>query len=111
MKKILTFVAILFIGTSVFAQNNTPSETIKKEISILKSSDLNLSEVQLSRITTVLMGIEQNSLRTLKAAEGNKSLLEIRMKEVKEQKLNNVKGAMSAQQAQRFDALKLADKF
>jgi hypothetical protein len=33
------------------------------------------------------------------------------MKEVKEQKLNNVKGAMTSQQAQRFDALKLADKF
>jgi|688.fasta_scaffold1697672_1 hypothetical protein len=111
MKKLLTILGFLFLGNVVFAQaTNTPSATVKKQIEVLKNADLNLTDVQLGRITTVLMGEEQNSVKVLKAVEGNKSLLEMRLKEIKDHKISNIKGAMSPQQVEKFDALKLADK-
>ncbi len=110
MKNLLTTLAFLFIGNILLAQTVIPSAAVKKQIDILKSADLNLTDVQLGRITTVLIGEEQNSIKVLKAVEGNKSLLEMRLKEIKEHKVSNIKGAMSPQQVEKFDVLKLADK-
>lgn len=111
MKKITLFVALVCLTTLVFAQSGqTPSAKVKQQLEVLRKADLNLSEVQLGRIQAVLIGEEANAARMLKALEGNKSLQEKRLQEMKQNQINNVKGAMSPQQADKFDALKLADK-
>jgi len=112
MKKLILIAAILFTGSvSLFAQaGQTPSVKVKKQMEVLRQADLNLSEVQLGRIQTVLMGEEQNAVRALKAVEGNKALQEKRLQELKTNQINNIKGAMSPQQAEKFEALHLADR-
>lgn len=110
MKKIVLlfgFIACLF---TVKAQQNDLPINVKKQIEVLKKADLNLSDVQLSRITTVLIGKDQSYQKMLKALEGNKSLLQTRTAEYKADLQSNIKGAMSPQQAEKFDALKLGDK-
>lgn len=112
MKKTLSIFAFILIAFSTSAQvSSVPSAEVKNQVEILKNADLGLTDVQLSRVTSVLMGEENNMIRTKKALEGNKSQLDIRMKEFKANKINNIKGTMSPQQAEKFDALKLADKF
>ena len=113
MKKILSIVAFLLMATFANAQKNgvPPSDNVKKQIEILKSADLGLTDIQISRITTVLMGEESNQQRLEKTFEGNKSQLDLRMKEFRAVKIGNIKGAMNDAQAEKFDALKLADKF
>lgn len=110
MKKVFIFLAFISLTSLAFAQNQAPSEKVKTQIAILKNANLNLSEVQLSRITTVLIGEEQNAARAIKAVEGNKALLEKRMQALKDNQINNIKGAMTPQQVQKFEELKLADK-
>ena len=110
MKKVFIFLAFISFTSLAFAQNQAPSAKVKNQIAVLKNADLNLSEVQISRITTVLIGEEQNAIRAIKSVEGNKSLLEKRLQALKDSQINNIKGAMTPQQVERFDALKLADK-
>lgn len=112
MKKILSIAAFICFTLVMNAQHGAvPSENVKKEIAILKNADLDLTDVQLNRISTVLIGEEANKIRVQKALEGNKSQLELRMKDLHANKIGNIKGGMSPQQAEKFDALKLADKF
>ncbi len=112
MKKITLFFALICISLASFAQGNqAPSAKVKQQMDILRKADLNLNEIQLGRIQTVLIGEEVNAARALKALEGNKTLQEKRLQEMKQNQINNVKGAMSPQQAEKFDALHLADKF
>lgn len=112
MKKIFFTLVVLFTTVFAYAQlNTTPSEAVKAQVEILKKADLNLTEIQIGRITTVLIGEESNETRIRKALEGNKSLLETRLAELKEHKIQNIKGAITPAQAEKFDALKLADKF
>lgn len=110
MKKILLLVSCLALTTFVEAQVQTPSAKVKSQIAVLEAADLNLSDVQLSRITTVLIGEEQNAAKSIKAVEGNKSLQEKRIQAMKENQINNIKGAMTPQQVEKFNTLKLADK-
>ena len=113
MKKIVLII-ILFVAVLSGAnakQALQPSETVKKEIAIFKKADLNLSDIQLYRITTVLMAEDQHLQRNKSAAEGNKAVMETRLKELKANKIKNLKGALTDQQAIKFDALKLADQF
>ncbi len=112
MKKILLITSIFLCSIQMIAQtSNQVSVQVAKEIEILKKSDLNLSDIQLSRITTVLIGEEQILKRNNHALEGNKSALSQRALELKNSKIRNIKGAMTEQQAEKFDALKLAEKF
>ncbi len=112
MKNILLITVFICLAFAVNAQHGAaPSENVKKEIAILKNADLDLTDVQLSRITSVLVGEEANKIRLQKTFEGNKSQLELRLKDLHANKIGNIKGGMSPQQAEKFDALKLADKF
>ena len=112
MKKILLITSIFLCSIHMIAQtSNQVSVQVAKEIEILKKSDLNLSDIQLSRITTVLIGEEQILKRNNHALEGNKSASSQRALELKNSKIRNIKGAMTEQQAEKFDALKLAEKF
>lgn len=112
MKKIIIIAAILFSANFIMAQTSTaPSKQVLKELEILKNSELYLTDVQIGRITTVLSGEEYNTTRVLKSVEGNKSLTELKLKEIKEHKLNNIKGAMTPQQVEKFNKLNLEDKF
>ena len=113
MKKIISSLfVVLLLSTSVFAQNTElkPSPKVQKDIEILKKTELGLTEIQVQRITYLLIGEESNFKRVEKAFEGNKSQLELYSKELFENKISNIKGAMSAPQAEKFDQLKLADK-
>lgn len=110
MKKIallLGFVACFFTAQ---AQQNELSANVKKQLEVLKKADLNLTDVQISRITIVLTAKDQNYQKMLKTLSGNKSLLQTRTEEYKLDIQSNIKGAMSPQQAEKFDALKLGDK-
>jgi hypothetical protein len=110
MKKVFIFLAFISLATLANAQENVPSAKVKSQIAVLKHPELDLTDVQLSRITLVLMGEEQNAARAIKSVEGNKSLLEKRLQALKESQINNVKGAMTPQQVKKFEELKLADK-
>lgn len=110
MKKILLLLGFITCLFNVQAQQNELSANVKKQIDVLKKADLNLSDVQLSRITTVLVGKDISYQKMLKALEGNKSLLQTRIAEYKADVESNIKGAMSPQQAEKFDALKLVEK-
>jgi hypothetical protein len=110
MKKILFLLGFITCLFNVQAQQNELSANVKKQIDVLKKADLNLSDVQLSRITTVLVGKDISYQKMLKALEGNKSLLQTRIAEYKADVESNIKGAMSPQQAEKFDALKLVEK-
>lgn len=112
MKKIALFIALIFMCLNiVFAQKpQNPSENVKKELAVLQKADLNLSETQVYRITAVLMAQEQLYKENVKLLEGNKAVLETRLKELKANKISNVRGAMTDQQAAKFDALKLEEK-
>ncbi len=102
-KSILILTAIFFSLTSVFAQN------LKNDIELLKK-ELNISDVQAARISIV---IEENNIivaKTQKAFEGNNSVLQSRMEKLHELKINNVKGALTANQQELFDQKKLGDK-
>jgi hypothetical protein len=113
MKKIFSIVAFCCIAFVASAQVNgaLPSEKVKKEIAILKNADLGLTDVQISRLTVVLMGEESNYLRMEKALEGNKAQMELRMKDLHVNKISNIKGTMNEAQAEKFDSKKLSEKF
>ena len=113
MKKILSIALILFVAFTTQAQLRgvEPSANVKKEVAILKNANLGLTDIQISRITTVLQGEEANKARLEKALEGNKSQLDLCLKDLHSNKINNIKDAMNEAQAEKFDQLKLADKF
>ena len=113
MKRTLFTIVLAFVFFFVNAQTSTnqPSAKVLHELSILKTADLNLSDVQIERITAVLSSQDQIYQKNMKVLEGNKSLLAQRIKELKEIKINNVKGALTEKQVEKFNALKLADQF
>jgi hypothetical protein len=111
MKKYIFAFLFLFATGSTFAQTQNISAEVKKEIEILKSANLNLSSVQLSRITLVLQGEEEIINRVKKTLDGNKSLLASSLATCKKNKISNIKGGMTDQQAEKFTALKLEEKF
>jgi hypothetical protein len=113
MKKMLfIFSLILFSSVVTYAQGNAkPSKEVMQKVEILKAANLQLSEVQLGRITTVLMGEESNEMRIRKALEGNKSQLELRLIEHKQHVINNLKGAMTPYQVELFEKQQLENKF
>jgi hypothetical protein len=105
MKKII-FLSFLLCA-SVFisqAQTQQPSAKVKQEVELIRKADLGLTDVQISRLTTVLMGEEKN------LEMSNKAQQETRLKLHHDNKIRNIKGVMSAAQAEKFDALKLGDK-
>lgn len=112
MKKIVLIFAFLFMCLNmVFAQKQqNPSDKVKNELAVLQKADLNLSDVQVVRITTVLTASEQLYMENMKLLEGNKAVLQTRLKELKANKISNVRGAMTDQQVVKFDALKLEEK-
>ncbi len=112
MKKIVNFLFLFTLSVStVFGQvNSTPSKEVLNKIEILKNANLQLSDVQIGRITTVLMGEEQNELRIKKAMEGNKSQLDIRLQEHKQHVISNIKGAMTPFQVELFEKQQLESK-
>jgi|688.fasta_scaffold50143_4 hypothetical protein len=111
MKKSIVILVLLLVTVVSFAQNTTMSQRVKKQIDLLKKADLNLSDVQLSRITIVLINDDENYQKMIKSFDGNKSLIEARIAELKIYTINNIKGAMTPQQIEKFDAIKLAEKF
>lgn len=115
MKHLFFLAFVLFFSVNLMnAQgqtSNEPSDHVKSELAILKKADLNLTDRQVARITSVLMAQEAIETRNLKAVEGNKSVVEQRMKDLKANKINNIKGALTEQQVEKFNALKLDDKF
>lgn len=115
MKHLFFLAFVLFFSINIInAQtptSNEPSEHVKSELAILKKADLNLTDRQVARITAVLMSQETIETRNMKAVEGNKSVAEQRMKDLKANKINNIKGALTDQQVEKFNALKLEDKF
>jgi len=112
MRKMIFLAIITLCSFQMTAQQgNKPSMQVKNEIEVLKNADLNLSDIQILRITQVLIGEEQILTNNLRVLEGNKSLIAQRTKELKLNKVINIKGALTEQQAEKFDALKLADKF
>jgi len=113
MKKylfLLLAVAATFICN---AQSNSQkvSANVAKEIEILKNSDLKLNEIQLNRITTVLIGEEQKLTRIQTMFAGNKTQLEQSLTEYKKHKMLNIKGAMTDLQKEKFDESKMEQKF
>ena len=111
MKKSIVTIVLILISIVSFSQNKTMSQRVKKQIEILKKADLNLTDIQLSRITIVLTNEDSNYQKIIKAFEGNKSVLEAKTAEIKLYTINNIKGAMTPQQIEKFDAIKLAEKF
>ena len=111
MKKSIVTIVLILISIVSFSQNKTMSQRVKKQIEVLKKSDLNLTDIQLSRITIVLTNEDANYQKIVKAFEGNKSVLEAKTAEIKLYTINNIKGAMTPQQIEKFDAIKLAEKF
>ena len=112
MKQIILMAGFFLCSLGMTAQNsNSISTQVSKEIEILRKADLNLSDIQISRITQVLVGQEQIQNRNNQALEGNKAVLAQRAAELRNSKIQNMKGAMTEQQIEKFDALKLADKF
>lgn len=110
MKNLITILFLVFACNLANAQKDKISENVKKQIELLKKADLNLSDIQLTRITHVLVSDEQIIMKNKKSFESNKPLLESKLAEIKLYRINNIKGAMTPQQAEKFDALKLADK-
>ena len=109
MKKSIVILVLLLVTVVSFAQNATMSQRVKKQVDLLKKADLNLSDVQLSRITIVLINDDENYQKMIKSFDGNKSLIEARIAELKIYTINNIKGAMTPQQIEKFDAIKLAE--
>jgi len=112
MKHIINLSFFLFFSVNVlYAQTvQQPSTDVKKDIELLSASGLNLSDLQIARITTVLIGQEELTARNSKAVEGNKSVLETRLSALKASKISNIKGALTAKQVELFNSLKLEDK-
>lgn len=112
MKKLsfLTFFVILGMNLAFAQSQPQPSAQVKKEIAILQKADLGLTEQQVMRLTTVLMGEERDLEMSLKALEGNKSQQEIRIKAHHDNKIRNIKGVLTPVQAEKFDTLKLDSK-
>lgn len=112
MKKILFTLSLLFASLFMFAQgsNQNLPDAVKKQVEILKTSDLKLSDVQLSRITTVLIAENDKVEKSKKMLETNNPQLQQRLQLLKEIMVRNVKGAMTPLQVEKFDAAKLAEK-
>jgi len=112
MKNTIVLLCLLFGSSIHFAQstsNEVPKE-IKQKIEILRNAGLGLTDVQLSRITYVLIGEEKNITKNIQTLEGNKGLQQSRMKELQAQKIMNIKGTMNQTQIEKFDLLKLSEK-
>lgn len=110
MKKSTVIVILILISLVSFSQNNAISKNVKKQIEILNKADLNLTELQLSRITMILSNEDAILQKNIKSFEGNKSILEATIVEIKTNRINNIKGTMTPQQIEKFDAIKLAEK-
>lgn len=110
MKRILSLIIVLSISVLSFGQQKELTPRVKKQVEILKNSSLGLNDIQLGRITLVLINEDQILEKNLKALDGNKSQLEARTKELHSIMINNVKGGMTTLQAETFDKLKLGDK-
>ena len=110
MKKNIIIIILILISFVSFSQNNAITKRVKKQIEIIKKADLNLTELQLSRITMVLSNEDANLQKNIKSFEGNKSALEARIAEINTNSMNNIKGTMTPQQIEKFDAIKLAEK-
>ena len=112
MKFIIHLSFIFFLSINLLSAQTTPqpSASVKKDVEVLNASGLNLTDRQVSRITIVLMGQEDIATRNIKALEGNKSVLQTRLSEIKVHKINNIKGALTEQQVEKFNSLKLEDK-
>jgi hypothetical protein len=113
MKKYLFLFLACFATFFSMAQSGStkPSTYVTKEVDILKNSELKLNETQLSRITSVLIGEEQRMARIQSLFSGNKIELEKNLAELKKHKIQNIKGAMTDLQKEKFDELKLDQKF
>jgi hypothetical protein len=112
MKKFL--LAIIVVATSFISiaqSGNIPSNEVVKKILLLKDAGLNLSDMQLSRITTVLMTNEDMIAKNKKKLADNPTILAKRLAELRENTLNNVRGAMTPKQVEKFDAEKMDEKF
>lgn len=104
----------MLVSTLGYSQTNTEvkmSERVTKEIAVLQKADLNLSDMQLSRITIVLNSLDENYTKTMKTFEGNKSVQSQRLAEIQVQKVNNIKGVLTPSQLEKFNALKLESQF
>lgn len=104
----------MLVSTLSFSQTNTEvkmPERVTKEIAVLQKADLNLSDMQLSRITMVLNSLDANYIKIEKTLEGNKSVQKLRLDEIQAQKVNNIKGVLTPSQLEKFNALKLESKF
>jgi hypothetical protein len=110
MKKNIIIIILILISFVSFSQNNAITKRVKKQIEIIKKADLNLTELQLSRITMVLSNEDANLQKNINSFEGNKIALEVRIAEMNTNSMNNIKGAMTPQQIEKFDAIKLAEK-
>jgi hypothetical protein len=109
---LIVSILILLVSFSASAQTgNQLSANVQKDLAILNNADLNLSSEQLNRLTLVLKAEDDMIAMNEKAAQGDKAVLELRMKEIKAHKLNNILGAMTPQQVQKFMALKLDQHF
>ena len=106
-------IALFFVVNTTQAQVDKKqlSANVVREIALLKKADLNLTEVQLSRITLLLNSFDEMSDKTMKTLEGNKAAQKSRLDEIKKSKINNVRGAMTPQQVEKFDALQLENQF
>ncbi len=102
-KSILLLTVIFFSLTSVFAQNS------KNDIDLLKK-ELNISDVQVARISLVIDEHNKIVAKTETAFEGNKSVLQSRLQKLHDLKVMNVKGALTPAQQELFDQKKLGEK-
>jgi|LakMenE18May11ns_1017448.scaffolds.fasta_scaffold9701268_2 hypothetical protein len=112
MKKLILSAILVFVASIMFAQTNKEklSNNVLQQIEVLKSSGLNLNDIQIRRITTVLISEDEVRARFEKTLAGNKSLLETKLVECKANLINNVKGGMTVQQVEKFDAIHLGDQ-
>ncbi|MEZ5046186.1 MAG: hypothetical protein R2831_04270 [Chitinophagaceae bacterium] len=107
--RILTSLFLL-ISFFALAQNTTLPKSVQKDIAVLQKADIGLSDIQLQRITLVLTQENDMIDKNKEAAKGNPEVLKERLKLLHENKIRNIKGAMTPLQVQKFDELKLADK-
>ena len=112
MKHLIYSIALLFMSIATMAQSSSQPipEKVKQQLEILKSSDLNLTDVQIGRITTVLTAENQKVERMSKINESNQAKLQEDKKTLKAIMINNLKGAMTPLQVEKFDTAKLAEK-
>lgn len=110
MKNLICISFLIFVSNFVNAQDLKLSNNVKNELEILKKANLNLSDIQISRITHILQSDEEIVIRNKKTYNGNKVMLEEKLAEIKKYRINNILGAMTPLQAEKFVQQKLEDK-